>query len=199
LFETGKPGETGRRRKKMKGAAMKPARKEEMEPHCAKTDAVVASLLLDPAMASDKARTHIAECDRCRQNLDELRGAMGLLDSWKGPEPSPFFLPRLAARIREERRAEEAGWLTGGLARLRARMAFGPLRHARPLAAMALTVLLLVGGGVYFGISAWERATATPGQAAVVRDLQTMENNAQLLDQMEALSSNGNGNNQSGD
>jgi hypothetical protein len=55
---------------------------------------------------------------------------------------------------------------------------------------MALTVLLLVGGGAYLNITDWLQPPAAPGQAAVVRDLQTMESNAQLLDQLEALSSN---------
>jgi hypothetical protein len=60
---------------------------------------------------------------------------------------------------------------------------------------MALTFVLLVGGGAYLGITDWDQPSAAPGQAAVVHDLQTMENNAQLLDQLEALSSN----NESGD
>jgi len=60
---------------------------------------------------------------------------------------------------------------------------------------MALTVVLLVGGGAYLGITDCNQPPATPPQTAVVHDLQTMENNAQLLDQLEALSSN----NESGD
>jgi hypothetical protein len=69
-------------------------------------------------------------------------------------------------------------------------MVYGPGEHVRPLAAMALTVVLLVGGGAYLGITEWDKTPAVPGQAAVVRDLQTMDNNAQLLDQLETLSSN---------
>jgi hypothetical protein len=60
--------------------------------------------------------------------------------------------------------------------------------HVRPLAAMALTVVLLVGGGAYLGVTDWEQPANQPGQAAVVHDLQTLDNNAQLLDQMEAMS-----------
>jgi hypothetical protein len=52
-----------------------------------------------------------------------------------------------------------------------------------------------VGGGAYLGITDWDQQPTAPGQAAVVHDLQTMENNAQLLDQLEALSNN----NESGD
>jgi hypothetical protein len=45
-----------------------------------------------------------------------------------------------------------------------------------------------VGGGAYLGISDLEIAKAPAPQAAVVQDLQTMDNNAQLLDQLETLS-----------
>ncbi len=55
---------------------------------------------------------------------------------------------------------------------------------------MALTVMLLLGGGTYLGITDWNQPANPPEQAAVVHDLQTLDNNAQLLDQLEALSSN---------
>ena len=83
----------------------------------------------------------------------------------KTPEPSPYFLTRLGARMREEREAAPAGWLAGAIARLRARIAYGPGLHARPLAAMALTVMLLVGGGTYLGVTDWMQ----PAQPSPVR------------------------------
>ena len=157
-----------------------------MKSKCSGMDAKLANLLLDPAAAPDKVQTHLAGCDRCRRELDELRATMNLLDTWKAPEPNPYFLTRLEARMREERQAEPAGWL----ATVRARFAFEPATHARPLAAMALTVMLLVGGGAYLGTTNWNRPPALPVQTAVVHDLQTMENNSQLLDELESLSSN---------
>jgi len=163
---------------------------ERTNKNCAEVDARLASLLLDPAAApgalSAKLKMHLAECDRCRRELDELRATMALLDTWKAPEPNPYFLTRLDARLREQREAEPEGWYS----RLRARFAYGPVTHVRPLAAMALTVVLLLGGGTYLGISDWNQPPTAPPQAAVVRDLQTMDNNAQLLDQLEDLSSN---------
>jgi hypothetical protein len=60
--------------------------------------------------------------------------------------------------------------------------------RVRPLAAMALSVLLLVGGGAYLGVTDLDQVFQPTKQAAVVRDLQTLDSNAQLLDQMEALS-----------
>ena len=58
---------------------------------------------------------------------------------------------------------------------------------------MALTLVLLIGGGTYLGITDWDQPPSPPGQAAVVHDLQLLDNNAQLLDQLETLSSNQNG------
>jgi hypothetical protein len=53
---------------------------------------------------------------------------------------------------------------------------------------MALTVMLLVGGGAYLGVTDWDQPTVPAKDAAVVHDLQTLDSNAQLLDQMEAMS-----------
>jgi hypothetical protein len=167
--------------------------RERMKLNCTGMDEKLADLLLDPpsfdlAAASGKVQTHVAGCDRCRRELEELRATVALLDTWEAPEPNPYFLTRLDARLREEREAEPASWF----ARLRARFVYGSGAHVRPLAAMALTVVLLVGGGAYLGITDWDQPPAAPGQAAVVHDLQTMDSNAQLLDQLEELSSNNN-------
>jgi len=146
----------------------------------------LADLLLDPNAAPIKVREHVQQCAPCRAELAELKATMALLDTWEGPEPSPYFMTRLNARMREERQAAPAGWF----ARLRARLAYGPSMHVRPLAAMALTVMLLVGGGAYLNVTQGDRPAVQPSQtAAVVGDLQVLDNNAQLLDQMEAMSS----------
>ena len=86
--------------------------------------------------------------------------------------------------MREERQAAPEGWFS----RLRARFTYGPSMHVRPLAAMAMAVVLLVGGGAYLDLTDLDQTATPPGQAAVVHDLQTLDNNAQLLDQMEAMS-----------
>ena len=156
-----------------------------MKKNCAGMESRLADLLLDPDAAPAKVRAHVAECDHCREELAELLATMTLLDTWQGPKPSPYFLTRLDARMREERAAAPASWLD----RLRARLAYGPAMHVRPLAAMALSVMLLIGGGTYLGITNLDQPPVQPGQAAVVHDLQTLDSNAQVLDQMEALSS----------
>jgi predicted anti-sigma-YlaC factor YlaD len=158
---------------------------ETMKNKCSAIESKLADLLLDPTAVPAKVQAHVAECDSCREQLAELRATMALMDTWEAPEPSPYFLSRLDARMREERATPPASWLE----RMRARFTYGPSMHVRPLAAMALTVVLLLGGGTYLGITDWDQPSAPPGQAAVVHDLQTLDNNAQLLDQLEAMSS----------
>jgi len=160
---------------------------ERMKNQCTGMDRNLADLLLEPEKAPAKVQAHVAECDRCRQELTELRATLALLDTWEVPEPSPYFMTRFDARLREAREAEPASWI----ARLRARFVYGPAMHVRPLAAMALTVLLLLGGGTYLSVTDLDRSPQPVGQA-VVHDLQTLDSNAQVLDQMEALSTTDN-------
>ncbi|HEY2469669.1 MAG TPA: hypothetical protein VGI45_17745 [Terracidiphilus sp.] len=157
---------------------------------CTAMEEKLADLLLDPEAAPAKVKTHVAECESCRRELEELRATMLLMDTWTTPDPSPYFMTRLNARMREEREAPPQGWFQ----RLRARISYGPPMHARPLAAMALTVMLLVGGGAYLGVTNVEQPQANTDNkdAAVVHDLQTLDSNAQVLDQLETLSGNQN-------
>jgi hypothetical protein len=156
---------------------------ETMKQNCTGMESKLADMLLDPDAVPAKVRAHVEQCDHCQGELVELHATMALLDAWKSPEPSPYFMTRLDARMREERQAEPAGWL----ARLRARFTYGPSMHVRPLAAMALTVMLLIGGGTYLSVSDVE-PTNQQQPTAVVHDLQLLDNNSQLLDQMEAMS-----------
>ena len=130
---------------------------ETMKNNCTGMDEKLADLLLDPAAVPAKVQTHVAECERCRRELAELKATMALLDEWKAPEPSPYFLTRLDARMREEREAAPAGWLAARWRGCARGLLTGPVRHARPLAAMALTVLLFVGGGTYLGVTDWNQ------------------------------------------
>ena len=58
----------------------------------------------------------------------------------------------------------------------------------------------MVGGGAYLGLNggltgAWHQAptdVSQPQQAAVLHDLQTLDTNAQLLDQLESMSGQNN-------
>lgn len=164
-----------------------------MKSNCTEMESKLADLLLDPQAVPAKVQAHVAECDGCRTQLDELKTTMALLDTWQAPEPNPYFLTRLEARMREERDAAPAGWFARKFARMRAGFAYGPGLHVRPLAAMALTVMLLIGGGTYLDLTDWNRPAQPVGEAAVVHDLQVLDNNAQVLDQMESLSTADNG------
>jgi len=158
---------------------------ETKKTNCDEMGLKLADLLLDPQSAPAAVVAHVEKCDGCRSELEELRATMGKLDTWDAPEPSPYFISKLSARFREEREAAPAGWLE----RLRARLAYGPRPHMRPIAAMALTIVLLLGGGAYLGVTNWEQPPQPTGEA-VVHDLQLLDSNAELLDQMETLTSN---------
>jgi hypothetical protein len=150
---------------------------------CAGMETKLADLLLDPETVPATVKTHVAGCETCSREMEELRATMAMLDTWEAPEPNPYFMTRFEARLHDEKQAAPAGWFE----RLKARLAFGPQMHVRPLAAMSMMVVVLLGGGTYLDVY-WEQPTAAPAQTAVVHDLQTLDNNAQLLDQLESIS-----------
>jgi len=163
--------------------------------NCHDVNAKLADLLFEETpetlIAKDESNAvhaHLAQCQPCSAQLAELRATMALLDAWEAPEPNPYFLTRLNARLDEEREAAPASWYE----KLRARLVYGSRLGLRPVAAMALSVMVLIGGGTYLGLNSSDGPVVEPTQTAVVHDLQTMDNNAQLLDQLEALSSQNN-------
>jgi hypothetical protein len=165
---------------------------EHLKMNCTEVESKLADLLLDPGAVPAKVQEHVAECGACQAQVAELRATMNLLDEWKAPEPSPYFTTRMMARIREEREAAPSGWLARKFAELRAGFVYGPVTHTRPLAAMAMTIMLLLGGGAYLGMTDWTQTTQQPTQTAVVHDLQLLDSNAQLLDQLESIADNNN-------
>ncbi len=155
--------------------------------NCRQMESKLADLLLadklDPATVEAEAKEHLAACPACRTELAGLRATMHALDAWKAPEPSPFFDGKLRARLRAEREAAPAGFLE----RLRTRLLFGNA-HLRPIAAGALAVVLAVGGGSTF----WLEHNASSShiqESATVRDLQSLDGNAQVFQQLSALDS----------
>ncbi len=162
--------------------------------NCTGMESKLAELLLDPAQVPAKVHAHVADCEACRRELEELKATVGLLDAWEVPEPNPFFMTRMQARLRQEQEAAPSGWLARKFAIFRAELSYGSRLHARPLAAMALTVMLLLGGGAYLDLAVWNQSGQPQPNAAVVHDLQTLDSNAQVLDQMEALTSTDNNN-----
>lgn len=150
--------------------------------NCKVTKAHLADLLLDPAAAMPAAREHVAACAECSRELHDLTATMQLLDEWEAPEPSPYFDTRFAARLREEQAAPPAGlW-----ERLRTRFSYSSHAHLRPIAAGALALLLMIGGGTAVWVQRGAQP-AVPQESATVHDLQLLDGNAQVYQQLNSL------------
>ena len=142
----------------------------------------LADLLLDPTAALPAAHQHVAACADCTKELDGLRATMLAMDSWEAPEPSPYFDTRLQAQLREEKANSPAGFLE----RMRARLMYGSSVHLRPMAAAALALLLMVGGGTAVWVE-HDVPHPAPQESATVHDLQLLDGNAQVYQQMNSL------------
>src|ERR1700722_11120983 len=104
---------------------------------CAEMETKLADLLLDPEAVPTAVQAHVDACEGCREELAALRATMNVMGAWPAAEPNPYFMTRFEARFREEKNAPRAGWFE----RLRDRWLLNPQQlHARPLAAIALTV-----------------------------------------------------------
>lgn len=141
-----------------------------------------ADLLLDPERVPHTVRVHVEGCPDCSRELKSLESTVRALDDWEGVAPSPFFDARMAARMREARAQRPAGFWE----RMRARLLFSSDMHLRTMAAGALAVVLLIGGGTYAGVKGMQPASPEVA-SATVRDLQSMEENAQVFQEMSSL------------
>jgi len=163
---------------------------------CRNIKSKMPDLLLEPESVSPEVRAHVAECAECGRELRALEATMAVMDAWDAPEVSPYFDSRMTAKLREEQRAEPAGWLE----RMRARFLFGNKMNLRPVAAAALALMIAVGGGMY---GVFTDHSAAPAQAAspVISDLQSLDENSQVfqqlnsMDQQDAGANGGNGGN----
>ena len=150
--------------------------------NCKDCQSVFLDLLLDPgAPANTAARSHIESCTKCAQELKSLEATFALLDTWKAPEPSPYFDQKLAVRLREEQTKEPAGWFE----RMKTRLLFNTGRQFRPILAGAMALILVVGGGTVADVSGFLH-TKTQASAAV-QDLQILDKNDQALQAMDQL------------
>jgi len=104
-----------------------------------------------------------------------------LLDEWRAPEPSPYFAPRLRARVREEAANAPAGWLAW---------------FRRPILATAAAALIALGAGLLsaghwnFGrvtIAGNDGLVRTSTNETAVGDLQYLDGNADLFAEFDAL------------
>ena len=62
---------------------------------CTAMEEKLADMLLDPEAAPAKVKTHVAECESCHKELEELRATMAPDGCVDAPEPSPYFMTRL--------------------------------------------------------------------------------------------------------
>ncbi len=147
---------------------------------CRETLAALPEVLFEPATVSAPVQAHLEACADCREELHSMQQTMAALEDWKAPEPSPYFNARMAAKLREEQASGRQSWLE----RVRTWMLLTNL-HMKPLAGGALALALIVGGGTYFE-TAHTAAPATQA-SATVRDLQSLDENAQVFQQLSNL------------
>jgi len=150
--------------------------------NCKDCKSVLLDLLLDPGARSNAAvRTHVESCAECNRELKSLEATFALLDTWKAPEPSPYFDQKLAVRLREEQAMAPAGWFE----RLKSRLLFNTGRQFRPALAGALALILVVGGGTFADVTGFLHPK--PQTSAAVQDLQILDKNDQALQTMDQL------------
>jgi anti-sigma factor RsiW len=150
---------------------------------CRNVKSKMPDLLLDPKSVSADVRAHVADCPECAQELRELEATMAMMDGWDAPEVSPYFDGRMAVMLREEQQNPPAGWLE----RLRARLMFGEKMNLRPAAAAALALVIAVGGGMYGVFTDHGAAPPPTQQSQVIRDLQSLDENAEVFQQLNSM------------
>ena len=151
---------------------------------CRKVKAHLPDLLLAPKSVPAEVRAHVENCAACGKELKELEATMALMDAWTAPEVSPYFETRMAVLMREAQQGAPTGWLE----RMRARLLFGNHMSLRPLAAATLALIVLVSGGTYAGFGGFSKPKPAPVQASqVIKDLQSLDENAQMFQQLNSM------------
>jgi hypothetical protein len=138
-------------------------------------------LLESGAPVNAAVRSHIESCLECKREFESLAATFALLDTWRAPEPSPYFDQKLAVRLREEQTLAPAGWFE----RLKNRLMFNTGRQFRPAMAGVLALVLVVGGGTFADVSGFLHSK--PQTSAAVQDLQILDKNDQTLQTMDQL------------
>ena len=123
--------------------------------------------LLTDGPADPQMTAHLSQCGSCTEELASLRKTSALLDEWEAPEPSPYFLTRMRAHVKEEREKAPA-------------LFFGWLR--RPVLAASLATLLAAGAVVYrlVGVPPPDSA-ASPQAGTAVSDIESLDKNHDLI------------------
>jgi len=120
--------------------------------------------LLTGGQADPQVTAHLSQCAACAQELASMRKTMALLDEWEAPEPSPYFLTRLRAHVKEEReKAPASRWVAW-------------LR--RPVLAVSLATVMAAGGLFY---SVLRQSNSARGQAGAVAAVEAMDKDYDLV------------------
>jgi anti-sigma factor RsiW len=119
--------------------------------------------LLAGGQADPPVAAHLNQCGACTVELAAMRKTMALLDEWNAPEPSPYFLTRLRAHVKEEReKVPSARWVAW-------------LR--RPVLAVSLATALAAGGLLY----RLTLATPPSSDMGAVADIESLDKNHDLI------------------
>ncbi len=105
-----------------------------------------------------KVNAHITQCEHCQKNIEELRGTLAVLDTWKTPELSPGFRASVLESIEERESRRPAAVIKRMLEWI-----LQPPRLKRPLQGLAVVAMILLAFTVYRGLS--------PGPDRTMRDL----------------------------
>jgi hypothetical protein len=152
--------------------------------NCQKVKTSLPDLLLAPKSVSAEVRAHVGSCAECAKELKGLEATMAMMEEWAAPDVSPYFDTRMAVLLREEQQAAPAGWLE----RMRERFLFGSHMHMRPLAATTLALIIAVGGGTYAGFGGFSNPQPAAQVASpVIKDLQSLDENAQVFQQLNSM------------
>lgn len=152
---------------------------------CKAAAAAMPDLLFDPGAASPAARAHVADCDHCQGELAGMQRTVHALDAWEAPEPSPFWMARMGALLREEQAAPRRGW-AGFVDRLRTRLWLSNVSARTAASAAALSLVIAVGGGTWADLATHPAAPSVQA-SNTVRDLQSLNENAQVFQQLSSL------------
>ena len=116
---------------------------------------------LAEGMRAEETVPHIQTCERCRQQVVDLRATLSTAADLEVPEPSPLFWDHFSERVRQAVAAEASTRQTTSRGTWSLRFAI-PLSM---LAGAALAVLFLAGGRAdRAGVPATSNAAATPAE-----------------------------------
>lgn len=150
---------------------------------CGSFETELMDLVLTPdTTPSVAAVAHMKVCPPCAEEYVSFQQTFSVLDTWQGPEPTPYFDQKLAVLLREEQAAPRMGWFEGLVTRMR----FNSGRNFRPAMVGTLSLALVVAGGSILAVIPFP-ATQAVQASATVNDLQILDKNEKAFQQLDEL------------